>query len=323
MNKIVNNRGMSLVGVMISAAIGLMVVLGFSKALMNFSEQTSTTNRTSLVSQAGSNLNMILRSNKAWSESVNKTKSSCKYPGEKNGCTFALYRKGKRYTCTGASYNRAIGFMTVSGSLVDDINCSKCKSDVFCGLNPRSHFKFEIYYKNPPNPAQPKLMPDFAAQMMDPGGTKKVTNVDITGDDAFYIDPETFKCTNGQHLVGVNKDGSAKCVTVTHINPATFKCPRGQHVVGVNPDGSAKCEQTYKNIDCSGGGQVLVGIKSNGQPDCRTLTPPTISVSSCPGGKLMAGISNNSAICRTDQKGGSAPAPAPSGPSCSGTGTKQ
>lgn len=268
---ILNNRGMTLLGTMIAAGVGLLVIMGVSKSLITFSEQTVQTHRKQMVSQVSSNLASILRSNKMWNDSVNKMGSGCKYPGQKKGCNFELQRNGKRVTCNnGSTATEAIGYMSTSGSIVEDINCSKCKNDKMCGLDPKKYVRFIVSYKNKPNPSKPFEMPDFVARTEDVGGSKHASSVDIENEDGILIDPDLFKCPTGEYIAGVNNDGTPVC---------------------------KKLSSELTKLNCTGG-KVLVGVNPDGSPKCATVQTK-VNISSCPGGKYMAGVSNNNPICKT------------------------
>jgi hypothetical protein len=305
-----NERGVSLIGAMIAAAVGLVVTMGISKTLVNFSEQTQKTNRKQIMTQLSGNLNSLLRAkSKVWQPSLDKA-GSCAYPGEKGKCPLELYRDADpedntspivQFTCKGDTFKEGVGFFASTGTLkaVNKNICKKCKKDKNCGLDPVKFIRFKVAYKNTPTT---NLMPDFNGVIEDRGVSKHVQEIDTLSDSEGVV-----------------------------IYPDTFKCAAGQHIEGVNANGTPKCKATFENIDCSATGQILVGIRADGTPDCRTLTPPpapTISLTNnCPSGQYMYNIVNNKPQCRTDKVGttttivSSGGGSSSSGPSCSGSGT--
>lgn len=68
----INNKGMSLVSVMMAAGLGLIVTAGLSKALVGITERSMKASGAGALNEIRRNLTSILRSKKAWLATVHK-----------------------------------------------------------------------------------------------------------------------------------------------------------------------------------------------------------------------------------------------------------
>lgn len=319
-----NKNGMSLLGTLIAAAVGLIVTMGLSKALVNFSEQTTNLARRGDMNIIKQNLVAKLKDTTIWKASKNKL--SC-VPGK--NCDISLFdvdRNGaataNRWVCKrkGGNINQGVIIMAQNG-LTQPLNCSSCASDIACGFDPKKFIRAEI--ESVPNDLSDLARPSYSGYILDTVRSKKMIELDVLSSSEELTDEEQVKCPNGsflvrveegkpiceknnvalinngcsasQFLVGFNSNGGPIC----RDNDQGVKnkaCPAGKVLVAFNVYGNPICrddDQGVKNKQCPSG-SYLKGFNINGDPICLAVT-----VQSCPSGYYMAGMVNQRAVCKS------------------------
>lgn len=249
-----NQKGMSLLGTMIAAAVGLLVVMGVSKALLNFAEQTSVNMQKSKLATVSRNIDTLLRDPDMWDTSMSKMKSGCGYPGKNSSCPLELFnhRGGKKFSCSSGKVGEAIAFMTTDGALIDNIDCSKCKGSESCGIKSvkkKNLVRFRVSYKSAPAGSS---APTFKYQYEDFGFTKSVSKeMEVKNSKQITVNIDQIRCGNGEILTGLTKSGQPVCANLADLIKQANLVPVKQ---GSCPDN-----------------QVLTGYDTNGNPKCKTL----------------------------------------------------
>jgi hypothetical protein len=247
-----NNRGLTLVGTMISAVIGLFVVMGISKTMINFAGQTAVGIQKQKLMTVSRNIDTLLRNPGMWASTISKNKSGCDFPGKPPNCPMELYRKGKRWSCSSDKNGEGIAFMTINGVLIEEIDCSKCKGDRTCGIKnvkKGNLVKVKFSYKTPPTLIS---APTFKYKYEDLGITRSVSKeIEVTNSKLITVDINKIKCGIGKILTGLANDGSPICIQIQELLKQ----------VNIVPIRKGNCPD----------GQVLRGYDINGSPNCTTL----------------------------------------------------
>lgn len=325
--KLKSSSGVSLLGTLISAVIGIFVVIGVGRLLVNFSEETTKLSKKRVVAEIKTNTLTLLRSKKAWLASVSR--NSGRVPGRNTnlilyynpnpGLTQPNYNASSvQWTCPSSNRNTAIAFFSNTGSLVTGVNCSTCSTQKYCGMDMNSHIAAVITVPTGANNnSSATYPPKFSLTIEDAGGTKTASKQVTTMSDQVgnIFDPQVLTCPGGQVARAIAPDGSLICVqptipggncgpgkvavgintlgnpVCTSGNPINFTCPGNNYLKGFDANGNPLCQlPTIPGGRCAVG-QVVTGINTDGTPVCSGV--PNHAGGMCPGGAVVNGIYAN------------------------------
>jgi hypothetical protein len=312
-----NNKGFNLIGIMIAAAIGLVVVIGITRSLMHFSSQSQKTSSKQIISSVKNNVYSLLKNRKAWRWATAVRQNSC-LPG-KNNCPIILWHNPTNpstatayndsttvrvWACNIGKRGGAIAYFTHSGAPLElgssasvCSRCSKAKDESHCHLkrlkkDPSKFVRVKIAPLKGYNPSS-KTTPPFNFSVEDYSLTKAKTSFK-SQDGQLIFSPSTSSCPPGQFMTGyLNDDGTPACAALGFTG---VSCRAGMVVVRINPDGTAVCaiapvSNTTNNVNLNGGacpaGQVAVRIAPNGSLACVIAVKINTR---CPAGTFVYGI---------------------------------
>jgi hypothetical protein len=237
-----NNKGAGIAGVMIAAAIGLIVIAGISKALINFSGQTAKTIRANEIARFKENMVRRLTDIDSWK--ISKKKFGGKIPGEDLGLTLYNGDGTGPWVCRrkGGGLSEGIAILDKKGQ-PQTLNCSRCLSDKFCGMSPE---KFNPVLLDATTKGE--LIPSYKLAFHDTSGTKTLQKFEATSANEKLYDEEQMTCQPDEFLrMVVNGKPVCEKKDVLLWNKT---CPNDwQYLYGFNNQGRPLCDDIRPYIN--------------------------------------------------------------------------
>lgn len=292
-----SSKGLNLMGVMIISVILLLMILGFSRVIINFSEQTKTATQKRLITDIQKNALNLLRSRKAWRSSVARNANripgrtvplSLYYHTDPNIAQGAYNTQAVRWVCPIQDQTHGIAFFDLNGTILTGVNCVQCTSQPFCGVDMSRHVAANISVPSGAgNTSTSDYPPDFSISISDTTHLKSISQnkTSQSADLGNIFDPETLSCPSGTFISNISPSGDVSCSQFR----VGGSCGRGQVLVGVSPQGLPICTAgNFINSTCPGH-TPLKGYMANGTPICQQIS---LNGGSCAAGSLSTGFNN-------------------------------
>lgn len=314
MKIIKNNKGASMLATMIAAGIGLVVVLGISKSLMDMADQTTKLKRKGDLSLIKQNLSAKLRDPNMWLETLSRARASVgacnnSAPGRRNSCPIVLYQRNEAspWMCRkrGGTFRQGVVIVDRNGQ-PQNLNCSRCRSDDNCGFDKKSFSR--VVFDNiryDPTSTNMDARPSFEqGALEDTAGTKGKDDIEVKNSNSDIYDETQVTCPAGQFLIRV-QDGQPVCRDYDEGIKGKGCAFPGSNLVGFDNNGNPICRPTRDmapvirptlnalNGTCPAR-HYLAGYNNRGNPVCRNILTDVAQVAgTCPAGYYFEGFNSN------------------------------